>query len=85
MVHRVEIRYFGPDKTYPSLSCPVQRDPVVCRIGLGRDGWPFSVGLSKDLIREWRAIADATTSFLDKANCIARATRITVAKVDRRP
>ena len=83
MVHRVEIRYFGPDTTYPSLSCPVQRDPVVCRMGLNRDGWPFSLLVTKELIREWRAIADAATSFLDKAT-VSR-DDITVARIDRRP
>jgi hypothetical protein len=83
MIHRVDIRYFGPDTTYPPLSCPVQRDPVNCTMLLNREGWPFYVRFSKQLIREWRAIADATSLFLDKAT-VSR-DDITVAKIDRRP
>ena len=83
MVHRVEIRYFGPDTSYPPLSCPVQQDPVNCTMLLNRDGWPFYVRFSKKLIGEWRAIAGATSSFLDKAT-VSR-DDITVAKIDRRP
>jgi hypothetical protein len=83
MIYNVAIRYFGPDATYPPLSCPVQPDPVNCVMLLHRDGWPFYVRFSKNLIQEWRPIADAMTTFFDKVT-LSR-DEISVAKIDRRP
>jgi hypothetical protein len=83
MAHNVRVRYFGPDETYPPLSCPVQSEQVNCTMVLSRDGWSFSASFSKRKIGEWRAIADALTTFMEKAT-VSR-DDITVARIDRRP
>ncbi|MBR1212973.1 hypothetical protein [Bradyrhizobium sp. JYMT SZCCT0180] len=81
MAHDVAIRYFGPDKTYPSLSCPVQA--LDCTMGLNRDGWSFNVSFRKQKLPEWRAIARATAEFVDKVT-VSR-DDITAARIDPRP
>ena len=83
MPHRVTIRYFGPDETYPPLSCPIQQEPVSCTIKLNRDGWPLEVSFPKKKLSEWRAIARATVEFMDKIT-VSR-DDITAARIDRKP
>jgi|GEM_PF-3216176 len=62
------VRFWGPDETYPRLSCPIfSSGSGNCTLAYERDGWPVWISFREVRKSDWRTILEGANAFLDKA------------------